>query len=75
MPTFIEDAKALTFNIGGLNNGWKVAMTTLGNERGGNATTQHAVRGGAVAAGRDGPRAAADDPQSRHLAAYCTSRS
>ena len=27
--------------IGGLNNGWRVTMTTLGNERGGNATTQH----------------------------------
>ncbi len=40
--TFIENATAPTSNIiGGLNNGWKVAMTTLGNERGGNATTQH----------------------------------
>jgi len=40
--TFITDAKAPLFNvIGGLNNGWKVAMTTLGNERGGNATTQY----------------------------------
>jgi alkylation response protein AidB-like acyl-CoA dehydrogenase len=27
--------------IGGLHNGWRVTMTTLGNERGGNATTQH----------------------------------
>ena len=27
--------------IGGMNNGWRVTMTTLGNERGGNATTQH----------------------------------
>ena len=39
---FIEDARAPLFNvIGGLNNGWRVAMTTLGNERGGRATTQH----------------------------------
>jgi alkylation response protein AidB-like acyl-CoA dehydrogenase len=27
--------------IGGLNNGWRVTVTTLGNEQGGNATTQH----------------------------------
>jgi hypothetical protein len=40
--TFITEARAPLFNvIGGLNNGWRVAMTTLGNERGGNATTQH----------------------------------
>ena len=40
--TFITEAKAPLFNvIGGLNNGWRVTMTTLGNERGGNATTQH----------------------------------
>jgi len=39
---FIEGARAPMFNvIGGLNNGWRVAMTTLGNERGGGATTQH----------------------------------
>ncbi|HZU72067.1 MAG TPA: acyl-CoA dehydrogenase family protein [Acidimicrobiales bacterium] len=39
---FIEGARAPLFNvIGGLNNGWRVAMTTLGNERGGQATTQH----------------------------------
>lgn len=39
---FIEEARAPLFNvIGGLNNGWRVAMTTLGNERGANATTQH----------------------------------
>jgi alkylation response protein AidB-like acyl-CoA dehydrogenase len=40
--TFITDARAPLFNvIGGLDNGWHVAMTTLGNERGGNATTQY----------------------------------
>ena len=40
--TFFVDARAPLFNvIGGLNNGWSVAMTTLGNERGGSATTQH----------------------------------
>ncbi|HZT67753.1 MAG TPA: acyl-CoA dehydrogenase family protein [Acidimicrobiales bacterium] len=40
--TFIHEARAPMFNvIGGLNNGWRVTMTTLGNERGGNATTQH----------------------------------
>lgn len=39
---FIDGARAPLFNvIGGLNNGWRVAMTTLGNERGGSATTQH----------------------------------
>lgn len=40
--TFISDAQAPMSNvIGGLNNGWRVAMTTLGIERGGQATTQH----------------------------------
>lgn len=40
--TFITEARAPLFNvIGGLNNGWRVTMTTLGNERGGSATTQH----------------------------------
>jgi alkylation response protein AidB-like acyl-CoA dehydrogenase len=39
---YIEGCRAPLFNvIGGLNNGWRVAMTTLGNERGGSATTQH----------------------------------
>ena len=39
---FINEARAPLFNvIGGLHNGWRVTMTTLGNERGGNATTQH----------------------------------
>ena len=40
--TFLDEARAPMSNvIGGLNNGWRVAMTTLGNERGGSATTQH----------------------------------
>jgi alkylation response protein AidB-like acyl-CoA dehydrogenase len=35
---FFNGARAPLFNvIGGLNNGWRVAMTTLGNERGGAA--------------------------------------
>jgi hypothetical protein len=40
--TFLTDARASLFNvIGGLNQGWRVAMTTLGSERGGHATTRH----------------------------------
>src|SRR5215813_5014795 len=39
---FIDGVRVSLFNvIGGLNNGWKVAMTTLGHERGGSATVQH----------------------------------
>ncbi len=39
---FIDRCRAPLFNIiGGLGNGWRVAMTTLGNERGGSATVQH----------------------------------
>jgi alkylation response protein AidB-like acyl-CoA dehydrogenase len=39
---FINSARAPLANvIGGLNNGWRAAMTTLGNERGGAATIQH----------------------------------
>ena len=40
--TFLTAARAPLFNvIGGLHQGWGVAMTTLGNERGGRATTRH----------------------------------
>ncbi|MBO0732360.1 MAG: acyl-CoA dehydrogenase family protein [Acidimicrobiaceae bacterium] len=39
---FFDGSRAPLFNvIGGLNNGWAPAMTTLGYERGGNATTAH----------------------------------
>jgi alkylation response protein AidB-like acyl-CoA dehydrogenase len=39
---YISGARAPLANvIGGLNNGWRVAMTTLGNERGGGAAIQH----------------------------------
>lgn len=40
--TFLTEARTPLFNvIGGLNNGWRVANTTLGNERGGRAATRH----------------------------------
>ena len=39
---FFDGARAPLFNvIGGLNNGWRVAMTALSYERGAAATTQH----------------------------------
>jgi alkylation response protein AidB-like acyl-CoA dehydrogenase len=42
--TFLTEARTPLSNvIGGLNNGWRVAMTTLGNERGGRAVTRQAL--------------------------------
>lgn len=39
---FLDGARAPLFNvISGIGGGWKVAMTTLGNERGAGATIQH----------------------------------
>lgn len=40
--TFLAGARApLTYIIGGLNNGWQVAMTTFANERGGSTVSHH----------------------------------
>ena len=40
--TFLDDARAPLDNvIGGLNNGWRVTMTTLGSERAGSSPAQH----------------------------------
>ena len=40
--TFLDDARTPLDNvIGGLNNGWRVTMTTLGSERAGSSPAQH----------------------------------
>ena len=40
--TFLDNARAPLGNvIGGLNNGWRVTMTTLGSERAGSSSVQH----------------------------------
>jgi alkylation response protein AidB-like acyl-CoA dehydrogenase len=42
--TFLTQARAPMFNvIGGLGAGWRVAMTTLGRERGGRVSTRYAI--------------------------------
>ena len=39
---FLDGARAPSFNvIGDINDGWRVAMTTLGNERSGRTAVQH----------------------------------
>jgi hypothetical protein len=75
--TFITDARAPLFNvIGGLNNGWRVTMTTLGNERGGNATTQYTQYEHQFSRIVDEVRrcGAADDPRVRQRLAWAFTR-
>jgi alkylation response protein AidB-like acyl-CoA dehydrogenase len=71
--TFLTEARAPLFNvIGGLNHGWKTAMTTLGNERGASATTQHVqFRQEALALIEEARRRGkADDPRVRQQLAW-----
>jgi alkylation response protein AidB-like acyl-CoA dehydrogenase len=65
---FFSNARCPKDNVvGGLNNGWKVAMTTLGFERGSSATTSHRrfekELDAIIASGRDNGRI--DDPAVR----------
>jgi len=71
---FLDGARAPLFNvIGGLNNGWRPAMTTLGYERGGNATTAHLGFEQELAELIDLARAngAASDPRIRQRLMWC----
>ena len=73
---FIDGARAPLFNvIGGLNNGWRAAMTTLGSERGAVAAVQHLQyeREWTALVERARERGRADDPLVRQQLAwaYC----
>jgi hypothetical protein len=75
--THLTEARAPLFNvIGGINEGWRVAMTTLGNERGGRAITQHVMFESAfwdLAAEAD-RRGRTADPQVRQALAWAYSQ-
>jgi len=65
---FLDAARAPLSNvIGGLNNGWRVTMSTLGLERGGDATTAHLALGRMVRDVLDSMRSRglASDPRLR----------
>lgn len=71
---FFDGARAPLFNvIGGLNNGWRVAMTTLGHERGGGASTAHLKYQRQLSALIELARSCgrADDPRVREDLAWC----
>jgi alkylation response protein AidB-like acyl-CoA dehydrogenase len=74
---FLDGARAPLANvIGGLNNGWAPAMTTLGFERGGNATSAHlgfeAEVSDLIALARKNGKA--DDPRIRQRLAWAYSQ-